>query len=102
MKSNDERNRYLTRERVLNLVSDDEIARVSMAESAPRLDNGEQYLDLDALEQGVQRAFGSNTPMGRVLPRKAVGESTWCKILRELAGARVAPPPSGGRTDSSY
>jgi hypothetical protein len=102
MKSHDDRERYLTRRRVLDLVSDDEIARVSMAESALRLEDGDVYLDLDALERGVQRAVGPNTPMTRVLPRRAVGERTWEKILRELAGTQVAAPPSGGRTDDSY
>lgn len=102
MKEHDDRNRYLTRDRVLNLISDDEIARVSTAESGPRLENGEEYLDLEALERGVQRAFSPDTPMDRVLPRKAVGEQTWGKILRELAGAQVSAPPSGGRTDDSY
>lgn len=53
----DDRDRYLTRERVLNLLSDDEIARVSTAESGPRLEYGEECLDLEALERGVQRAF---------------------------------------------
>ena len=102
MKSHDDRSRYLTRERVLNLMSDEEIARVSTAEAAPRLENGEEYLDLEALDRGVQRAFRPGTPMGRVLPRRAVEERTWGRILRELAGDKVSAPPSGGRTDNSY
>jgi hypothetical protein len=102
MKSQDDRNRYLIRNRVLNLMSDEEIARVSTAESALRLEDGEYYLDLEALERGVQRASGPQTAMGHVLPRKAVGDLTWEKILRELAGAQVSPPRSGVRTDDSY
>lgn len=97
----DERSRYLTRDRVLKLLSDEEVARVSTAESAARLEQGEEYLDLEALESGVHRAF-ENTPMGRILPKKAVREETWAKILRELAGGKIAAPHSGGRTDSSY
>lgn len=95
----DERNRYLTRDTVLKLLSDDEIARVSTAESAPRLGDGDEYLDLDALDQGVRRAPRADTLMGRVLPRKAVQEETWSKILRELAGADIASPPSGGQVN---
>jgi hypothetical protein len=72
----DERKRFLTRDRVLKLLSDDEIARVRTAESAPRLDDGEEYLDLEALAQGVCRAPRADTLMGRVLPRKAVQEET--------------------------
>jgi hypothetical protein len=95
----DELNRYLTRDKVLKLLSDDEIARVSTAESAPRLGDGDEYLDLEALDQGVRRAPRADTLMGRVLPRKAVQEETWSKILRELAGAAIASPPSGGEVN---
>ena len=102
MKAHDKQLQHLTRDRILKLMSDDEIARVSMAESAPRLEAGEAYLDLDSLEQGVQRSLGPETRMGCILPRKAVRERTWERILRVLAGAQVSAPPSGGRTDSSY
>jgi hypothetical protein len=101
MKIHDERDRYLTRDKVLKLLSDDEIARVSTAESGAHLDPGAEYLELEALERGVQRAVGSDMPMGGVLPRKSVHEETWGRILRELARAQVALPHSGGRTDSS-
>jgi hypothetical protein len=97
----EERIRYLTRDRILKLLSDDEIAAVSTAESATGLEPGAEYLDLEAIERGVRRAFGRDAPMGSVLPRKAVQEETWSKILRELAGASIAVPHSGGRTDSS-
>ena len=39
---------------------------------------------LEQLEQGVRRALGPATPMGRVLPRKSVHEDTWRKILIQL------------------
>jgi hypothetical protein len=100
--NHDERERYVTRNKILTLLSDDEVARVSMLEAATRLDKGDEYLDLDALYQGVQRCAGSETPMARVLPRRAIRQETWSRILRELAGAQVALPPSGGRTDDSY
>jgi hypothetical protein len=98
----DAKARYLARDRVLSLLSDSEVARVSTAESAPRLAPGEEYLDLEALDQGMQRSVGAGTPVGHVLPRRAVEEATWSKILRELAGAQVAPPHSDGRVDDSF
>jgi hypothetical protein len=99
--TNDERTRYQTRDRILKLLSDDEIASVSTAESTRRLGDGDEYLDLEALDQGVRRAPRTDTLMGQVLPRKAVQEDTWSRILRELAGAAIATPHSGGRSTDS-
>jgi hypothetical protein len=74
----------ITRDNILKLLSDDEVARVSTAETAPRLASGDEYLDLEQLEQGVRQAGQAGTPMGHVLPRKAVQEGTWRKILAQL------------------
>ena len=76
----------ITRDAILSLLSDDEVAGVSTAETAPQLSEGDEYLDLGQLDQGVRRAHGTATPMGRVLPRKAVHETTWGKILTQLPG----------------
>jgi len=38
-------------------------------------------LDLQQLGRGVQRAVGVNANMGRVLPRKAIHEATWSRVL---------------------
>ena len=76
----------MTRDTILEMLSDDEIANVRAAESAARLGDGDEYLDLDALDQGVRRSPRPDTLMGRVLPRKAVQDETWNNILRELAG----------------
>ena len=75
------RSDYLTRDGVLKLLSDDEAARVSNAESAEGLAEGDEYLDLEHLDEGVRKADGLIVIMGRVLPRKAVYEITWSKIL---------------------
>jgi hypothetical protein len=83
------------RDGILNLLSDDEVARVSTAETPPRLLDGDEYIDLGQLEKGVRRADGTATPMGRVLPRKAVHELTWSKIVAHLGG----PPTSTGQAD---
>ena len=80
---NDMQTEYATRDRILQLLSDDEVSSVSTAETAARLSDGDEYLDLEQLDQGVQRAHGTTTPMGRVLPRKAVHANTWSKILTQ-------------------
>ena len=79
-----------TRESVLALLSDDEVAAVSTAETAARLLEGEEYFDLEQLERGVQRATKSAAAMGRVLPRRAVHKDTWSKILTLLGPTHCA------------
>jgi hypothetical protein len=81
---NDTRSQYVTRENVLLLLSDDEVAAVATAETATRLPDGDEYLDMELLGQGVQRAHQAKIPMGRVLPRRAIHEATWDKILSQL------------------
>jgi len=81
---NRNRNEYVTRDRILALLSDQEIASVSTAETAAGLADGEEYLDLDQLREGVRKEGSSAAPMGRVLPRKAVHEETWLRILQQL------------------
>lgn len=79
---------YLTRDGVLKLLSDDEIASVSNAESAEDLAEGDEYLDLEHLDEGVHKADGMLVVVRRVLPKKAVHEQTWSKILAVAAAAR--------------
>jgi hypothetical protein len=62
---------------------------VSTAETAAKLAEGEEYIDLEALDRGVRVADGASSPMGRVLPRKAVSESTWTDIVTSLASHRI-------------
>jgi hypothetical protein len=81
---NDQRNDYVTRDHILGLLSDAEVASVSTAETAAKLSDGDEYVDLEHLRQGVQRAHGTATNIGGVLPRKAVHEKTWTQILKQL------------------
>jgi hypothetical protein len=94
--TNDKRIDYVTRDSILRLLSDDEIAAVSTAETAARLSRGDQFIDLEHLDRGVQRALGRTPPMGRVLPRKAVSAKTWAKIVNQLA-VRTASKAHSGR-----
>jgi hypothetical protein len=74
----------LTRDSILKLLSDDEVAAVSTAETATRLSAGDEYVDLEHLDRGVRRAAGTSTPMANVLAKKAVAEGTWTKIVTQL------------------
>lgn len=79
------RDSYVTRDAILKLLSDDEVASVSTAETAPRLLDGEEYIDLEQLDGGVRRAILHLPSMGSVLPRKSVQSDTWTKVVAELA-----------------
>jgi hypothetical protein len=83
------RNEFITRESLLKHLSDDEVARVSTAETKANLAEGDLYLDLEQLELGVLTAHGQTPPMGQILPRKAVQTRTWDWIITQLA---AAPP----------
>ena len=85
----DKRHDYTTRDAVMKLLSDAEVASVSTAETATKLAAGEEFLDLEHLDKGVLKAGGEAVPMGRVLPKKAVHEATWTKILAQLAAPRT-------------
>ena len=91
MKNND-RNAFLSRDRILTLLSDSEVASVSTAETASGLRDGEDYVDLMHLERGVLHAHGAAAVMGQVVPRKAVHPDTWTRILAELEPVPVARP----------
>lgn len=83
----DLKSEYVRRDTILKLLTDQEAASVSTAESAPSLAVGELYLDLEHLDHGVQRAGDAALPMGQVLPRKAVSEATWNRIVSQLVTA---------------
>jgi hypothetical protein len=76
---------HVTREAILKLLSDDEITKVSTAETAAGLTVGAEYLDLEHLDQGIHRAnAATKVAMGQILPRAAVHPETWAKVLVQL------------------
>lgn len=83
---------YLTRDSILELLSDDEISKVSAAEDHRMIEH-DDYIDLQEIERGVQQANGAIATMGTALPRKSVRPETWDRIVALLA--RVHPPESG-------
>jgi hypothetical protein len=86
--SYDQRTRPPSHDVVIALLSDDEIASVNTREAAASLSEADEYLDLEQLDRGVRRGPLPATPICRVLPRKAVREATWAKILTWLGATK--------------
>jgi hypothetical protein len=73
MRKNDVR-----REAIMALLSD--------AEGETKLIEGDEYVDLEHADQGVQLAQAvTRTPPGHALPRSSVADATWAKIVRAVA-----------------
>jgi hypothetical protein len=51
----------LTRDTMLKLLSDEEVARISTAETMPALSDGAEYLDLENFDRGVQLGFNRSS-----------------------------------------
>jgi hypothetical protein len=78
----------LKREAILGLLTDAEVSKVSRAEGEPRLIEGDEYVDLEDLDSGVQLVQAvPRTAPGRALPRSAVSEGTWAKIVKAVASS---------------
>ena len=76
----------LTREALLELLTDAEVAKVSLAEDASRLVEGDEYVDLTDPSAGIQQVQASpRTPPGHALPRSSVSDASWTKIVQLLA-----------------
>jgi hypothetical protein len=86
--SNDRRPESLTREG-WKLISDDEVGGACAAEAAFGLSDGDEYLDLRRLMEGVRKARGTALPTEHVLARKAVHEDTWTRIVAQLAALPI-------------
>ena len=69
---------------MLKLLFDNEFFAVSAAETDATLSVGDVFIDLNIFDLGVQKSPRSHTPMGHVLPRKAVHPNTWKKIVAQL------------------
>ena len=78
---------FAARDRILSLLSDEENAKVSTAEGGASLSQGDEYIDLENLDKGVQRA-GATMPkaqIGTLIPKSAVHVETWKKIVAQFA-----------------
>jgi hypothetical protein len=78
----------LNRKAILKLLTDAEVSKVSPAEGEQRLVEGDEYIDLEDLESGVQLVQATRrTAPGHALPRSAASEGTWAKIVRAVASS---------------
>jgi hypothetical protein len=77
----DSSRRAFSREELQSLLSDGEIARVSRAEGDTRLVEGDEYIDLEDVAAGVHQVHATSIRPTRALPRSAVSEATWAKIV---------------------
>lgn len=91
----DQRTENVTRESILKLLSDDEVASVCTAETKVTLAEHDEYIDLEQIERGVQKAHGAAPAMGRMLPRKAVHPDTWTQILTAVKAFGSLSPQGG-------
>jgi hypothetical protein len=85
------------RDRILKLLSDEEIARVSTAEAGNALPDGAEFVDLEQLGRGVQQAKATApaargvqraqavSPLARLVPRSAVRPETWSNVVSLLS-----------------
>ena len=74
----------VTRDAILNLLTDAETAKVSNLEDGEGLKEGDSFIDLDDLAKGAQKGASDNV-IGHVLPQSAVSSETWSKIVAELS-----------------
>ena len=75
----------MTKQDILDLLSDEEVARVSHAEDERPIEDGVEYVDLDDLDSGVQKAkHMRDSTMHTVVPRTAVSAETWGRIASAL------------------
>jgi hypothetical protein len=77
----DAKKEVMTRETVLALLSDTEVAKVSRAEGEARLVEGDEYVDLEDLGAGVRQVHAKSSRPRSALPRSAVSDATWAKIV---------------------
>lgn len=82
---NDPINKNLIRESILELLSDEENARVARAEGEVLIE-GDEYIDLSDVASGVHQVHAEDTksPYESVLPRSAVKPETWSRILARI------------------
>jgi hypothetical protein len=55
---------------ILKLLSDEEVARLNTAAEAAGLSDGDEYLDLELLDKGVQRELGTRRQSGACFREK--------------------------------
>ena len=84
MGTSSNKGKYLARESILELLSNEETAKVARTES-DSLVEGDEYIDLDDVASGVHQVhMNATTPPRSVLPRSAVADKTWQQIVERI------------------
>jgi hypothetical protein len=83
--STDQKREAVTRDAILALLSDTEVAKVSRAEDEPRLVEGDEYVDLEDPGAGVRQVHAKSARSRNTLPRSAISDATWAKVV-DLVG----------------
>jgi hypothetical protein len=85
MESNNKKE-YITRQEILDMLSDEEVTKVAIEEEPSHFFEGDEYIDLENLEKGVQKfsaALKKNS--NNILAHGAVSDETWGKIIEKLS-----------------
>lgn len=78
----------VTREAILNLLTDAEVANVSRDEGQPRLARGDEFVDLEHLDLGIQKArFSPLVELDTAVAHGSVSDATWAKIVQAVTAA---------------
>jgi hypothetical protein len=81
----DSKGNVVTQSTILGLLSDEEIARLSMAETRAPIE-GDEYISLEYPDEGVLRVGQTKVwHPSQILPRSAVREETWSAIVALIA-----------------
>lgn len=81
----DKRQENITREEILDMLSDEEVSMESVAEEPRQLIEGDEFIDLEHLDKGIQEVhFNTKVNPSKVIVRSAIRDVTWDKIIKRL------------------
>ena len=78
---------HANRAEILQFLSEDERRSLAAAPDHPFL-AGDEFLDLEKLQEGVRTAMGTGSPLPGLLPRSVLDDVTWKKVLTYLHSVR--------------
>jgi hypothetical protein len=80
---------YRVRRQVVEILSEADAARLEKLLSTGILQDGEEYIEVDHVSLGVQRArAGMLLGRSRLILRRALDEGTWSQLVTLLGGVR--------------
>ena len=80
---------YRVRRQVVELLSEADAARLEKVLSIGILEDGEEYIEVDHVSRGVQRAHtGMLLGRSRLILRRALDPDTWSQLVALLDGVR--------------